>query len=49
MQDFPLLLELLKVDALASKGHPRGLSAYEFYRQLRQSVEKDANSWAPPV
>jgi putative nucleotidyltransferase with HDIG domain len=40
MEDFPLLLELLKVDALSAKGHPRGLSAYEFYRQLRQSVEK---------
>lgn len=41
-RDFPFLLELLKVDALASKGNPRGLSTYKFYRQLRQSVEGDA-------
>lgn len=47
--DFPLLLELLKVDALASKGHPSGLSAYEFYRQLRQSVEKNVKSGATPA
>jgi putative nucleotidyltransferase with HDIG domain len=35
---FPFLLELVKVDSLASKGHPRGMAAYELYRQLRKMV-----------
>ena len=35
---FPFLLELLKVDSVASKGHPRGMAAYELYRQLREMV-----------
>ena len=39
MVDFPFLLELIKVDALASQGHPDGLSTYEFYKRFRQSIE----------
>ena len=35
---FPLLLELLRVDSVASVGHPRGMEAYELYSRLRQSV-----------
>jgi putative nucleotidyltransferase with HDIG domain len=35
---FPLLLELLRVDSIASLGHPRGMAAYELYRQLREMV-----------
>ena len=37
-QRFPLLLELLRVDSVASLGHPRGMQAYELYSRLRQSV-----------
>ena len=37
--DFPFLLDLLKVDALASKGNPRGLSTYNFYKKFREHVE----------
>jgi putative nucleotidyltransferase with HDIG domain len=36
--DFPLLLELLRVDSVASEGHSRKLTDYEFYRQLKLSV-----------
>jgi putative nucleotidyltransferase with HDIG domain len=35
---FPFLLELLKVDSVASRGHPRGMEAYELYSKLRQIV-----------
>jgi putative nucleotidyltransferase with HDIG domain len=35
---FPFLLALLRVDSLASRGHPRGMEAYELYRQLREMV-----------
>jgi putative nucleotidyltransferase with HDIG domain len=35
---FPFLLELLRVDSIASLGHPRGMAAYELYRQLREMV-----------
>jgi len=35
---FPFLLELLRVDSIASRGHPRGMEAYELYRQLREMV-----------
>ncbi len=35
---FPLLLELLRVDSLASHGNPRGLGSYHLYRQLREEV-----------
>ena len=35
---FPLLLELLRVDSVASVGHPRGMEAYELYSRLRHSV-----------
>jgi putative nucleotidyltransferase with HDIG domain len=34
---FPLLLELLRVDSRASLGNPRGMKAYELYKQLRKS------------
>jgi putative nucleotidyltransferase with HDIG domain len=32
--DFPLLLEFLRIDSLASQGHPAGMKAYEFYKEL---------------
>lgn len=35
---FPFLLELVKVDSVASRGHPRGMAAYELYKQLRETV-----------
>ena len=35
---FPLLLELLRVDSLASLGNPRGMKAYALYKQLREIV-----------
>jgi len=35
---FPFLLELLRVDSIASLGHPRGMASYELYSKLRQMV-----------
>ena len=35
---FPLLLELLRVDSLASHDNPGGMTAHDFYRHLWQSV-----------
>jgi putative nucleotidyltransferase with HDIG domain len=35
---FPFLLELLRVDSIASRGHPRGMEAYELYSKLREMV-----------
>jgi len=35
---FPFLLELLRLDSIASRGHPRGMAAYELYRELREMV-----------
>jgi len=35
---FPFLLELLRVDSIASRGHPRGMAAYELYSKLLQMV-----------
>lgn len=35
---FPLVLEFLRIDALASRGHPRRMAAYDFYRQLWQEI-----------
>jgi len=32
--DFPLLLEFLRIDSLASQGNPAGMQAYEFYKEL---------------
>lgn len=32
--DFPLLLEFLRIDSLASQGNPAGMQAYEFYKSL---------------
>ena len=31
---FPLLLEFLRIDSLASQDNPRGMDTYEFYREL---------------
>ena len=39
---FPLLLELLRVDSQASLGNPRGMQAYELYKQLRESITADS-------
>lgn len=38
---FPFLLELLRVDSLASRGHPQGMAAYELYSELRKIVEDE--------
>jgi len=35
--NFPLLLEFLRIDSLASQGNPGGMQAYEFYKGLYQS------------
>ena len=35
---FSFLLELLRVDSIASKGHPHGMAAYELYCKLREMV-----------
>lgn len=35
---FPLLLELLKVDSIASEGNPRGMEAYNLYKTLFESI-----------
>ena len=35
---FSFLLELLRVDSIASKGHPRGMAAYELYKELHEKV-----------
>jgi putative nucleotidyltransferase with HDIG domain len=37
---FPLLVELLRVDAAASSGSSRKMKAYELYKQLRKIVRK---------
>lgn len=31
---FPLLLEFLRIDSLASQGNPREMQTYEFYREV---------------
>jgi putative nucleotidyltransferase with HDIG domain len=35
---FPLLLELLKVDSIASEGTPRGMEAYNLYKTLFERI-----------
>jgi hypothetical protein len=35
---FPLLLEFLRIDTLASQGHSRRMNVYAFYRELWQAV-----------
>ncbi len=35
---FPLLLELLRVDSLATEGNPRGMKAYNLYSKLFREV-----------
>ena len=37
-KDFPLLLALLRVDCLASLGHPRKMDAYDLYLELWQDI-----------
>ena len=35
---FPLLLEFLRIDSLASHDNPGGMDAYDFYNKLRASL-----------
>ena len=35
---FPLLLEFLRIDSLASHGNPGGMEAYDFYEELLASI-----------
>jgi len=35
---FPLVLDFLRIDALAAKGNPRGLTTFEFYRELHEDI-----------
>lgn len=35
---FPLLLEFLRIDSLASHDNPDGLESYNFYKKLRASI-----------
>ena len=35
---FPLLLEFLRVDSLASQNNPGGMDAYHFYKKLMDSI-----------
>lgn len=37
--DFPLLLEFLRIDSLASQGNPLGLDSYNFYKNLFESIK----------
>jgi putative nucleotidyltransferase with HDIG domain len=36
--NFPLLLEFLRIDSLASQGNPHGMEAYTFYKKLLKSI-----------
>jgi putative nucleotidyltransferase with HDIG domain len=38
---FPFLLELLRVDSIASQGHPQQMAAYELYSKLRRMVVEE--------
>ena len=35
---FPLLLELLRIDSVASEGNPRGMDAYNLYKTLFEEI-----------
>jgi putative nucleotidyltransferase with HDIG domain len=35
---FPLLLEFLRIDSLASQGNPLGMETYTFYKNLFESI-----------
>ena len=35
---FPLLLELLRVDSIASVGNPRGMDSYNLYKTLFEKI-----------
>jgi len=37
--NFPLLLEFLRIDSLASQGNPFGMEAYTFYKKLWNSTQ----------
>lgn len=41
--NFPLLLEFLRIDSLASKGHPSGLEAYSFYKKILDSINNQGD------
>ena len=36
-KDFPLLLEFLRIDSMASQGNPAGMQVYKFYKELYQA------------
>ena len=36
--NFPLLLEFLRIDTLASQGNPQGMEAYTFYKELWELI-----------
>ena len=36
--NFPLLLEFLRIDSVASQGNPRGMETYTFYKDLWESI-----------
>ena len=38
--NFPLLLEFLRIDTLASQGNPHGMNAYTFYKDLWESISQ---------
>ncbi len=38
---FPLLLEFLRIDSLASQGNPLGMEAYTFYKSLFESIHQE--------
>jgi putative nucleotidyltransferase with HDIG domain len=38
--NFPLLLEFLRIDTLASQGNPHGMEAYTFYKNLLESISE---------
>ncbi|MDH3997650.1 MAG: HD domain-containing protein [Desulfuromonadales bacterium] len=37
---FPLLLEFLRIDSLASQGNPAGMETYDFYKELWESISQ---------
>jgi putative nucleotidyltransferase with HDIG domain len=42
-EKFPLLLEFLRIDSLASQGHGRGMQAYEFYDNLKRKIDGEGS------
>ena len=39
--NFPLLLEFLRIDSLASQGNPHGMETYTFYKNLLKSISEE--------